>query len=87
MDYAKLFGHYSTPVTKPGRYTGNELNIVRKDWDTTSVKFALAFPDIYDVGMGNLGYKILYHVLNAREDTLAERVYAPWADRRQNAGV
>ncbi len=80
MDYAKLLDIILPSVTKPGRYTGNELNIVRKDWDTTSVKFALAFPDIYDVGMGNLGYKILYHVLNAREDTLAERVYAPWAD-------
>ena len=65
MDYAKLLDVILPSVTKPGRYTGNELNIVRKDWDTTSVKFALAFPDIYDVGMGNLGYKILYHVLNA----------------------
>ena len=64
-------------VAKPGRYTGNEWNMVRKDWDKTPVKFALAFPDIYDIGMGHLGYKILYYVLNQREDTLAERVYAP----------
>ncbi|HHV93078.1 MAG TPA: TIGR03960 family B12-binding radical SAM protein, partial [Firmicutes bacterium] len=67
-------------VAKPGRYTGNEWNMVRKDWDKTPVKFALAFPDIYDIGMGHLGYKILYYVLNQREDTLAERVYAPWVD-------
>lgn len=67
-------------VSKPARYTGNEWNAVRKDWDQVAVKVALAFPDIYDVGMGHLGYKILYHILNSREDTLAERVYAPWVD-------
>ncbi len=80
MDQAKLLDLILPSVAKPGRYTGNEWNIIRKDWETTAVKFALAFPDIYDVGMGHLGYKILYSLLNRREDTLAERVYAPWVD-------
>ncbi|NLK07223.1 MAG: TIGR03960 family B12-binding radical SAM protein [Firmicutes bacterium] len=70
-------------VAKPGRYTGNELNIIRKDWAKTPMKFALAFPDIYDVGSGHLGFKILYSLLNGRGDTLAERVYAPWVDMEE----
>lgn len=67
-------------VQKPGRYTNEELNAQHKDWDSTLIKVALAFPDIYDVGMGHLGYKILYGLVNAREDALAERVYSPWVD-------
>lgn len=67
-------------VAKPARYTNQELNAQHKDWAATSVKVALAFPDIYDVGMGHLGYKILYALVNARKDALAERVYAPWVD-------
>ena len=55
MDQAKLLDLILPSVAKPGRYTGNEWNIIRKDWETTAVKFALAFPDIYDVGMGHLG--------------------------------
>ena len=80
MQQDKLLDRILPSVAKPGRYIGNEWNIVRKDWDKTEVKFALAFPDIYDIGMGHLGYKILYYLLNQREDTLAERVYAPWVD-------
>lgn len=67
-------------VTKPARYTGHEYNSIVKDHGTVDVTFALAFPDIYEVGMSYLGYKILYHVLNRRSDTTAERVYAPWVD-------
>lgn len=67
-------------VEKPGRYTGGELNQIVKDWDTTSVKVALVFPDIYDLGMSNLGLAILYDQINRRVDTLAERVFAPWID-------
>jgi len=67
-------------VQKPGRYTGGEYNSVVKDWDATGVKVALAFPDIYDLGMSNLGLAILYDILNKEEDILAERVYAPWPD-------
>jgi len=53
---------------------------VHKDWEKTAVKIALAFPDVYEVGMGHLGFKILYAIINGREDALAERVYAPWVD-------
>lgn len=67
-------------VQKPGRYTGGELNQVVKDWDTTETKVALVFPDIYDLGMSNLGLAILYDLLNQRDDVLAERAYAPWTD-------
>jgi radical SAM family uncharacterized protein len=67
-------------VAKPARYTGNEINAVKKDWETVECKFALALPDVYEVGMSNLGLKILYQVLNNRKDTVAERVYAPWID-------
>ena len=67
-------------VRKPGRYTGGEYNSVVKDWDATPVRVCLAFPDIYDLGMSNLGLAVLYQILNARPDTLAERTYLPWVD-------
>ncbi len=67
-------------VSKPARYTNHELNAQHKDWSTVDVKVALAFPDIYDVGMGHIGFKILYALINGRSDSLAERVYAPWVD-------
>ena len=67
-------------VEKPGRYTGGELNQVVKDWSKTDVRVAMAFPDIYDLGMSNLGLMILYDLVNKRGDALAERVYAPWMD-------
>jgi len=69
-------------ISKPTRYLGNELNSVRKEAanDASLVRFALAFPDVYDVGMSHLGLKILYHILNSRDDVWAERVYAPWID-------
>lgn len=67
-------------VTKPARYTNHELNAKHKDWSKVALKVALAFPDIYDVGMGHLGFKILYALINGRNDALAERVYAPWID-------
>lgn len=67
-------------VQKPGRYTGGELNQVVKDWDEIQVKVALVFPDIYDLGMSNLGLAILYDQINQREDALAERAFSPWTD-------
>ncbi len=67
-------------VQKPGRYTGGEYNSVVKDWGTTDVKVALAFPDVYDLGMSNLGLAILYDLLNKETGVLAERVYVPWPD-------
>jgi len=67
-------------VTKPGRYTGGEWNSVIKDWDKTILKFALCYPDLYEIGMSNMALPILYDLLNSQPDVLAERVYAPWTD-------
>ena len=69
-------------VQKPARYMGGEYNSISKDWTDPGIasKVALVFPDVYDLGMSNLGLAILYDLLNKREDTLAERVYAPWPD-------
>src|ERR1041384_5747907 len=67
-------------VQKPGRYVGGELNSVVKDWDEVSTKVAFVFPDIYDIGVSNVGLKILYDQVNQRDDALAERAYSPWFD-------
>jgi len=67
-------------VAKPGRYTGGELNSVLKEWESVQVRLALAFPDIYDLGMSNLGLMILYDLVNQRPEMLAERVFSPWTD-------
>jgi radical SAM family uncharacterized protein len=67
-------------VQKPGRYTGGELNQVVKDWNSVLTRVALVFPEIYELGMSNLGLAILYDLLNRRPDTLAERAYCPWTD-------
>jgi len=67
-------------VTKPARYTGGELNSVRKDWDAASARLALIYPDVYEVGMSNLGLQILYDLVNREADLLAERSYCPWTD-------
>ncbi len=77
-------------VSKPARYTNNEVNAVHKNWSDVDIKIALAFPDVYEVGMGHLGFKILYSIINNRHDALAERVYAPWVDMEaelRNAGL
>jgi radical SAM family uncharacterized protein len=70
-------------VSKPARYTGGEWNSVVKDWSHTPLRFALAYPDVYDIGMSNLGLAILYEVLNQEDGVLCERVYAPWTDMEQ----
>lgn len=67
-------------VQRPGRYTGGEWNAVKKEWDDGKVKVLLAFPDAYEVGMSHLGLKILYGILNRRNDCLCERAFAPWPD-------
>src|SRR5512147_897696 len=67
-------------VEKPGRYVGGELNSIVKDWNKVSTRVAFVFPDIYDIGVSNVGLKILYDQVNQREDALAERAYAPWLD-------
>lgn len=76
-------------VQKPARYIGNEFNSVHKENFSDLVSFAFCFPDVYEVGMSHLGMKILYHMMNDREDTVCERVFAPWVDmeeelRREN---
>jgi radical SAM family uncharacterized protein/radical SAM-linked protein len=67
-------------VQKPARYLGGEFGARRKDWDAVEARVCLAFPDVYDIGMSHLGFKILYRVLNDDVRTLAERAYAPWID-------
>ena len=70
-------------VEKPTRYTGGELNAVLKDPNSVDVRFGFCFPDTYEIAMSHLGLKILYHVLNKREDTFCERVFAPWVDMQE----
>ncbi len=67
-------------VSKPGRYTGGELNSIVKDPAEVDVSVAVAFPDAYEIGMSNLACSIIYNLLNNRTDCAAERVYAPWPD-------
>jgi len=69
-------------VIKPGRYLGNELNIIRKEPED-KLKFALVYPDIYEIGMSYLGLQILYHIINKRTTTLCERAFLPWPDAEE----
>jgi len=77
-------------VSRPSRYLGDELGSVCKDWSRVDVALALAFPDVYEVGMSHIGLPLLYHVVNDLDWALAERVYAPWPDleaRLRDAGL
>ena len=67
-------------IDKPARYIGNEFNSVKKNPAEVDIRFAMCFPDVYEVGMSHLGIAILYDMLNKREDTYCERVYSPWPD-------
>lgn len=67
-------------ISKPARYTGGEVNAIHKDLSKVSCSFALSMPDVYEIGMSNLGLKILYEILNKPSDIVAERVYTPWPD-------
>jgi len=67
-------------VAKPSRYLGNEINAVRKDWDSAELRLALIFPDMYEIGMSHQGLQILYHIVNSRDGYLADRAYAPDRD-------
>lgn len=67
-------------VEKPARYIGGEFNSYNKDKDKVDIRYAFCFPDVYEVGMSHLGTKILYHLMNEREDTFCERCFAPWPD-------
>jgi radical SAM family uncharacterized protein/radical SAM-linked protein len=83
----QLFHHPYAPfladVAKPTRYTGAEHGTIKKDWESVDVRVCLAFPDIYDIGMSHLGYRILYKLLNDHERILAERCYTPWLDMQK----
>ncbi len=70
-------------VQKPGRYTGGELNSVVKNADEVDIRYAFCFPDTYEIGMSHLGIKILYSLVNEREDAWCERVFAPWVDMEE----
>ncbi len=70
-------------IDKPARYIGNEVNSVMKDGSKVDIRFAMCFPDVYEIGMSHLGIQILYDMLNRREDVYCERVYSPWTDLDQ----
>lgn len=70
-------------VEKPARYIGNEVNAVMKNKEEIAIRFAMCFPDVYEIGMSHLGIQILYDMLNGFEDVWCERVYSPWVDLDQ----
>lgn len=70
-------------IDKPARYIGGEVNAVMKDPKKVDVRFAMCFPDVYEIGMSHLGIQILYHMFNERPDVWCERVYSPWPDLDQ----
>lgn len=67
-------------IEKPTRYIGNEVNMVVKDPESVDIRYAMCFPDVYDIGMSHLGIQIIYDLLNKRDDVYCERVYSPWVD-------
>ena len=67
-------------VEKPARYIGNEINSIKKPLDEVKIRFAMCFPDVYEIGMSHLGIQILYDMFNKRKDIFCERVYSPWPD-------
>lgn len=67
-------------IDKPARYIGNEVNMIKKNPAEVSIRFAMCFPDVYEIGMSHLGIQILYDMFNKREDVYCERVYSPWPD-------
>ena len=77
------FNEILKQVSKPGRYSGGEYGQVIKDKSKVKARFAFAFPDTYEIGMSNLGIRILYNCLNLQEDIWCERVYAPWGDMQE----
>ncbi|MGL5353051.1 MAG: TIGR03960 family B12-binding radical SAM protein, partial [Clostridium sp.] len=76
----KITDHILHKVEKPARYVGGELNQIIKNPEEVDIRFAFCFPDVYEVGMSHLGTRILYHVINERQDTYCERVFTPWPD-------
>src|SRR5271165_2838852 len=74
------YASFVQKVQKPARYLGVEFGARPKEWESVEARVCLAFPDLYDIGMSHLGFKILYGILNDDPRTLAERAYAPWID-------
>lgn len=79
----RLFNEVLPLVSKPVRYTGNEYNIIIKDWQQSKAHMVFAFPDVYEIGMSHIGGKILYGVVNETTEHLLERAFAPWPDMEQ----
>ncbi len=79
----ELFEEVLPLVSKPNRYVGNELGLIEKKWEETSVRFLLSYPDTYEVGMSHTGTQILYHLVNRNPRWLLDRVYAPWPDMEE----
>ena len=67
-------------IDKAARYIGGEVNAVMKNKDEVDIRFAMAFPDVYEIGMSNLGMMILYDMFNKRDDVWCERLFSPWTD-------
>src|SRR5438093_5166716 len=88
---AELIQHRLLPrVSKPNRYLGNALHVPRKPLDQADVRVLLAFPDAYEIGLSNVGIRILHHILNQRPDVAAELTFAPWPDAEaemRSAGI
>ncbi len=76
----RIFRDILPRVSKPARYTGGELNMIKKDWDQSRIKMVFAFPDVYEIGMSHIGGKILYGLVNETSDHIMERSFAPWPD-------
>ena len=77
-------------VEKPARYFAGEIGVVRKSWDDVRARIAIAFPDVYEIAIANLGHRLILHILNSRDDFLAERLYSPWPDmeaKLREAGI
>ena len=78
--YPKELGQVLRNGQKPGRYVGGEINSVVKDKNDVEVRFAFCFPDTYEIGMSNIGMRILYGIMNEMDGVWCERVFAPWGD-------
>jgi len=81
------YSNFLQSVEKPTRYTGAEHGTRRKDWQSVDARVCLAFPDIYDIGMSHLGFRMLYKILNDNPRTLAERAYTPWIDMQRELAL
>lgn len=80
MQFTALPEEILMSIDKPERYIGNEINAIYKDKNKVDIRFAMCFPDVYEIGMSHLGIQILYDMFNKFEDTWCERVYSPWPD-------